>query len=235
MPDYSNSKLYALRSHQTDNIYIGSTTQALSERLRCHKKDYKSWLNDKHNYITSFEIIKYEDCYIELIKNCPCESKEQLLKIEGEEIRNNNCVNKIIAGRTKEEYIKDNEEIIKPKRKIYHEKNKEHRNEYRRNYGIINKEVIKEKKKEYSIANIDKMKKRWSDYYNDNKEAISEKRKQKVMCDCGKEYCVGNKSQHIKSNFHLKMVKMNKMDKMVAMDKFIFQLSCRWSQLTCGR
>lgn len=38
MPDYSKGKIYKLCSNQTDNVYIGSTTQELSFRLSDHKK-----------------------------------------------------------------------------------------------------------------------------------------------------------------------------------------------------
>jgi hypothetical protein len=51
---------------QTDDVYYGSTTQPLSKRLSGHKAHYKQWQKQNYNYVTSFEIIKYDDCYIEL-------------------------------------------------------------------------------------------------------------------------------------------------------------------------
>ena len=114
MPDYTKSKLYSLRSHMTDKIYIGSTTQALSARLRNHKLDLLKYNDNKYHYVTSFEIVKFDDCYIELIKSCPCSSKEELHKLEGEEIRNSkNAVNKNIPARTIQEYNHDNKDTIK--------------------------------------------------------------------------------------------------------------------------
>ena len=56
MPNYQNGKIYAIRSHQTTDIYIGSTTQSLSVRFGEHKRKYKLWINSKVNYITSYEI-----------------------------------------------------------------------------------------------------------------------------------------------------------------------------------
>ena len=38
MPNYQNGKIYCIRSHQTDNIYIGSTTQKLCVRMAEHKR-----------------------------------------------------------------------------------------------------------------------------------------------------------------------------------------------------
>ena len=102
--DYKNGKIYSIRSPQTDQIYIGSTCSPLSKRLNQHKTNYKRYLNEKHYFVSSFDIIKFDDVYIELLEECPCENREQLRKREGELIRINNCVNKKIEGRTKQEY-----------------------------------------------------------------------------------------------------------------------------------
>ena len=118
--DYKLGKIYALRSHETDDIYIGSTAQKLlSTRLGGHKRNYKRWLNGKDNYTTSFELIKYDDCYIELLQEYPCENRHQLCKKEGEYIRKMNCVNKLIAGRTNREWHQDNKENIQEYQKQY--------------------------------------------------------------------------------------------------------------------
>lgn len=106
MPDYKLSKIYAIRSHQTDLIYIGSTTQSLAVRLAEHKRDIKNRIG-KRQPCSSKEILKYEDVYIELIEEYPCENKEQLNKKEGEHIRANNCVNKNMMGRPYTEWRKE--------------------------------------------------------------------------------------------------------------------------------
>ena len=63
---YKRGKIYCLRSHQTDLVYIGSTIQGLAERIGGHRRDYRKWLKDTFSYVTSFEIVKYDDAYIEL-------------------------------------------------------------------------------------------------------------------------------------------------------------------------
>ncbi len=124
--DYKNGKIYTIRSHQTDDIYYGSTTQPLYKRLGYHKRGYRAYMKKETcGYFTSFEIIKFDDCYIELVEEFPCDNKEQLTKREGEFIRSNKCVNKVIPGRTQKEYRKDNKELITEKKKIYREINKE--------------------------------------------------------------------------------------------------------------
>jgi hypothetical protein len=113
--DYKNGKIYTIRSYQTDEIYIGSTTQTLTKRLSKHKADFKWWKKGKHRYLTSFDIVKYDDVYIELLELCPCENKMELFKHEGEFIRSMDCVNKLIAGRTFKEYLDEYREKNKDK------------------------------------------------------------------------------------------------------------------------
>jgi gas vesicle protein len=77
----------------------------------------------------------------------------ELNRREGEHIRNNNCINRYIAGRTKKEYREDNKEKIKEQKKEYYEDNKEKIKQYLEN----NKEKIKEQMKEYREDNKEKI------------------------------------------------------------------------------
>ena len=67
----------------------------------------------------------WDNWYIELFENFPCNSKEELNKREGEIIREIGTVNKQIAGRTKKEYYEDNKDKMKQHYKEYQEKNKD--------------------------------------------------------------------------------------------------------------
>ena len=71
---YQRGKVYKLISNQTDAVYYGSTIEdTLTNRLSGHRRGYKCWLNGKHYYyVTSFEILKYEDCKIILVESYPC-------------------------------------------------------------------------------------------------------------------------------------------------------------------
>ena len=200
MPDYKNGKLYAIRSFQTDKFYIGTTTQPLYKRLNDHKMKYKKWLETKEIFVTSFEIIRYDDSYIELIKNCPCNNKEELLKIEGIEIRANiNCINKRIEGRTNQEYCKE-----------YYEKHKDELVNYSKEYAMQNKDKLIEKRKEiaekfkiyqkkYYELNKDKKKEYSSEYHEKNKEKLNTKKH---------EYYINN-TDKIK-NYHKEHYELNK-------------------------
>lgn len=128
--DYQNAKIYAIRSHQTDLIYIGSTCSPLSKRLYEHKRHYKRYLNQRYNFVTSFEILKFEDAYIELLEECPCENKMMLHRREGELIRIHNCVNKFVAGRSREDYYIENKDKIRECQNEYYQQNKDRIREY---------------------------------------------------------------------------------------------------------
>lgn len=149
-PKY-NGKVYVIRSHQTDKIYIGSSTQKyLSNRLACHKQDYKNYLNGKGNNVSSYEIVKYPDAYIEILSTYENITKDELRKFEGEAIRNNICVNKCIAGRTTKEYREFNKDKIQKYRdehkdrkrelnKQWREKNKDYHKNYYQTKKLKNK------------------------------------------------------------------------------------------------
>lgn len=111
--------IYCIKSPQTELIYIGSTEQELYERLSKHRRDFKRWLEGKFHYVTSSEIVKFPDCYIELIEEVEVEDEFALHKREGYYQRNMECVNKRIEGRTDQEYYEDNRDEILEKRKIY--------------------------------------------------------------------------------------------------------------------
>ena len=98
MPNYQQAKIYKLTSSNTDKVYYGSTCSSLNQRKQTHISQYKSWLNKKGPYVSSFEIVKYDNCEITLLENFPCNSSQELLKKEGEYIRNNTCVNKNKPG-----------------------------------------------------------------------------------------------------------------------------------------
>jgi hypothetical protein len=182
---YQNGKIYRITDNAYTECYIGSTTQPLCNRMADHRKHYTGFKKGTRVYITAFILFdKYglENCKIELIEEIPCESKEQLMKIEGEYIRKEDCVNKVIAGRTLKEYKDDNRQSIR-------EKNKEY---YNRNFDIIkakrkenyNKEYYKRYKEENN-EKLDNYKKEW--------------RSSKIQCTCcGLILTRGNLSKHTK-------------------------------------
>jgi hypothetical protein len=111
-------KIYKIVDNTNGNIYIGSTTEKLNQRLSKHKCDYKSYLNGKDRNCTSFEIIKNNNYRIELIKYIIYKDRIELLQRERYYIENNECININIPSRTDKEY-RNNKEYYKEYKKEY--------------------------------------------------------------------------------------------------------------------
>jgi hypothetical protein len=177
---YVRGKIYKLVCNKTDLVYVGSTVEArLCRRLSKHVSDYKRYIGGKSNFITSFRIIENEDYQILLLEEYSCSSKDQLKAKEAKYIREMDCVNRNVPGRSGIEYYKDNKDKIKEHRKKYYHENQDKIKEYEK----VNQDKIKNRKKEYYQANKDKL-------------------KQINYCGCGGQYTTCNKSQHEKSKKH---------------------------------
>ena len=186
MPNYQLSKIYKIYSPSKNLVYIGSTTQSLSQRLASHLRDKKNYDTDntKH-YTTSYLVLECEDYKIELLEEYACNNKQQLLKKEGEHIKNNECVNRCIAGRTRKEWHTDNADKLKEKRKQHYLTNIDKVKEYCldnadkiKQYRIDNADKIKEQRKQFRIDNADKIKEQRKQYRIDNADKIKEQQKQ---------------------------------------------------------
>ena len=132
MPNYGKAKIYQVISPNHPLPYIGSTTQTLCARMNKHRC-YKD---------TSCRIIiDAGDAYIELIEEFPCDNKEQLNKREGEVIRDRECVNRRVAGRTEREWKRDI-----GYEKQYYDSHREQQKAKSKAYRDANKEAIKERR-----------------------------------------------------------------------------------------
>ena len=127
MNKYHNGKIYEIVDVGYNKCYIGSTTESLSMRMVRHRSQYKDYKNGKRANIRSFDLFEeygIENCKMELLEYCNCETKEELLKREGEHIRNNDCVNRCVAGRNFQQWKADNPGAFKKYNIKYNEKNK---------------------------------------------------------------------------------------------------------------
>lgn len=185
MPDYSQGKIYKLTAG--DLTYYGSTSKLLNDRISQHKYDAKNNKNmsSQKLFESGSEVI------IELIEDYPCKSKEELEKREGFYIRNFECVNEKIAGRTDKQWREDNKEIIFNKKKQYREDNRE---------------VILEKKKQYCKANKEAKAVYDNQYRKANKDRIKAYKNEKIECECGAMICRDSMTRHCNSLKHKKYI-----------------------------
>jgi len=223
--DYSKGKIYKIWSFNSPEIYIGSTIQDLSERLRGHLRSFNHYKKTGKRYRVSFIILENEHYDIELIEYCPCKTKLELCRREGELQREMECVNKQIAGRTKKEYLEDNKEIIAKQHKNYYEDNKEiikeknrewkKKNEgYQQKYYKENEKELKEKSKIYREKNKEPIAIKCKKYKKKNKEKIKEYEKEilkiRVICECGQDIMKKTKARHIKTEKHIRLMEEKK-------------------------
>ena len=90
--------VYIIRSHKTEEVYYGSTTQLLCKRMAGHRTAFKRGI-----IFTASKILKFDDAYIEQVEEIEFTNKQELYAREGFYIRNNECVNKCVPDRTPEE------------------------------------------------------------------------------------------------------------------------------------
>ena len=143
--DYSNAKIYKIGSKDTDKIYIGSTTGSLDYRMYRHQQAYCLYVNSLGSKIYSFDLfdeVGFENCYIELICDYPCNNAQELACEEGRHQMLNlyNIVNRNIAGRTNRQYYIDKKQSILNQKREYYKNNCETRKAYQNNYNRLKKE-----------------------------------------------------------------------------------------------
>ena len=178
--DYANGRIYKIEpicEHDENEVYYGSTCQLLCKRMDKHRTNYKCWLNSKYGkaYVfVLFEKYGVENCKIYLVELYPCETKEELFAREGYHTKNNKCVNRMVAGRTRKQYYEDNKETILEQHKPY--------------------------KREYNNKNLQKIQEYNKQYHEKNKEY----KQTKNVCNCGGKYTNSDRSKHYKTKIHIK-------------------------------
>ena len=183
--NYQEGKIYKIYNTINDDIYVGSTTLKLCERMRDHRKGYRHRTRQHYPLYKAFIEHGVEHFFIELIEKCPCNDKDELRKKEGEYIKDlKPSLNRFVAGRTKKEYYEDNKERISKVQQEYYNNNKEQIKQYLEE----NKEHRAQQKKTY---------------YENNKETTVLR---KVECECGCAINRGSLMRHQRTKKHIKLM-----------------------------
>jgi len=135
--------IYMIYTSQSDEVYIGMTTRSIKQRFIEH--------NSKSNPCKSKELLeKYDDCKIKvLLEISDINDDEELRKIETNQIKLYNCINKAVSYRSEED-----------------------KKEYRKHYYIKNADIIKKRERDKyqnnSKSKIEQTLKRYYDVVKNN-------------------------------------------------------------------
>jgi hypothetical protein len=129
-------KIYKIIADLPDGrfmVYIGSTINELSKRLKAHKKSLKDYKSGKKNYMTSFQLIQQSWFEITLVEDLGFCSKQFMLDKEAYYINyyknlsddylvvnkmNPNCIDKKKISERKKLYYEINKDKIRQSKKI---------------------------------------------------------------------------------------------------------------------
>lgn len=231
--DYMEGKIYAILKKGVNledadgMVYIGSTVHYLAMRFGGHISDYVGG-NATCTSREIFEEYGVDNCEIILIENYPCKTKKELNTREGQHQRTIKCVNKVIAGRTKEQYAVERRKFILEQKIVFYNTHKESILAKQKEYTENNREVVLQRKRVYVAAHkaekvaYDKIRREEKKeeiaaakkkYHEDNREKILEKNKVKyaakkeqlkeiIVCECGTSCAIHSMSTHLKSKKH---------------------------------
>ena len=202
MPDYMCGKIYCIRDRADGDkiVYVGSTTQSLSNRMSGHRSDVGKTGMKLHKRMGE---VGTENFHIELIVDFPCDRKDQLLAEEGRHIRLHQpeC-NKVIAGRTQKEYnktyVEANREAVDARKKAYRDANRTTLNAKQKMYDEANKEAVAAAKKKCYEARKEEILASSKVYREANKEAIAAQKK--AFAKANKEALTAYQHEYYEAN-----------------------------------
>ena len=177
--------IYKITCNDTNECYVGSTTQSLSTRIsnhRTHAKEYKNGI--KTHRPASIDIIERNNYKTEILEAVNFgEDKKQLLWKEREWMEKLNSINTKRAINTQE----DRNRMVREYRKTEVGKQKKQEQDKKYREGEKREELL-EKKREWS---------------KQNREKIKEKLGEVIICECGFTYTFQHKARHMRTQRHI--------------------------------
>ena len=185
--DYQTTIIYKIVCNDLNvkDVYVGHTTNFTKRKTR-HKYDCINHNSKKRN-LKVYETIRDNGGW------------ENWSMIEIEKYNCNDCNEACSRERYWYELLNANLNMICPTLNV--EKRMENQKEKCKEYYEQNKEEISQRKKEKYESNKEAILAKLKLYNDAHKEHIN----RKCICDvCGREHLCRSKSEHIKSQFHLK-------------------------------
>jgi hypothetical protein len=169
--------VYKIISNQSNHVYVGSTFNRLSDRLRQHAYGYAAWSSqicNEVNDITTMSIYPYFEQYgvsdftIVLIKEYIVVDRQHLLAFEQVWINKLECVNKHAAFNPLNRSSK------------------------------LRQRSCKQRIDDWKTNNKDKINRAQQRY----RDKTRDQRNEKITCGCGKNYTYSHKARHQRTKKH---------------------------------
>ena len=146
--NFMNSKIYKITNDFNNEVYIGSTCNALNKRFSQHKCNaIKSKTKQDYPLYKLMNEIGSDRFRMDLIEEWEAKDKQEIRQKEGKYIRDMGTINKRVAGRTIQEYQEDNKEKYQEIKKKSAEKHKEANTIRKKQWYEDNKQKVLEKGK----------------------------------------------------------------------------------------
>ena len=220
-------KVYKLESDDTEQVYVGSTTQELDERFNDHVQKLKCFTSGSSDqWYSSFELMQHADVSIVLLEDVQCADLEELRKREQYHIDDNDSVNVCKAHCTAEDLLlyhkawraRNREQINAANRRRYAANPEKYkaactkwRNEHREEINQKYRDTYDSAK---NVAKVMKYRATHKEQVNKYKRELYQKKKDQMLaktaCGCGGSFDSTHKSRHIKSARHVKWAQAQK-------------------------
>jgi hypothetical protein len=92
MPNYKHTKIYTIRNHINDKVFVGFTTTRVCEAFNSYKQLYKKRKHDNPLF-KAFDEIGVDNFYTRLEAEVQCKTKEPVNSLVNEHIKKYDSVN----------------------------------------------------------------------------------------------------------------------------------------------
>lgn len=179
--------IYRIRVETADGkvlSYYGHT-EDFEGRKNDHETQYRRWVragrpkkvSEVHGATRSVLVLDHEGWTMEEVDTIECDDEKDAEKLEGRWIRENDCVNRCIAGRTLQEWYQDTDY-----NRRYHITHRERRNQANKQYREKNREELKAKATEKVTCNVcgSLVSRSWTTEHKKTKKCLAAKLSQSI-------------------------------------------------------
>ena len=203
--NFVDGNIFKIASRSRPNlIYIGKSSRInLDKVLEQYNELYQLYLVRRQKYLKCFDIMKYNDCYIELLENC--DDINKLMERELYYIQTIDCINKV-----KSFTVNNSANAIECECGATYSKNYKFHHQSIRHITYSNK-IYDEREEMNYVIEQPKMVEQNIIVAEEPKQCVTKKRnkptdkeyyKNEMVCECGTKLRRLHLKDHLKSNNH---------------------------------